>query len=328
MKFTQIPEDGASWQGPLRYRFSNESIVPEDMEIVIVDETTAERLGTMHLYSTCTGDIDIAPYLRAKMRLTPTEASRDIQLVRSPSAVAVSVVVNGVKSEVGHFFRSKIDYNRCGSLSYHVVNHSIVRGDAIRLTLFAKSSIEVVVSYVGPSAMSPTRITLATHGLPAELIIPTAYLRNITSVDVHVSYDGGTVQNFNYVIEPGSQVSKPGSLHLVWYNPQGGIESYMFNHSVRLGYAVSSEDIASGNNEIHKHVDGRQRYRICTGYDTTREIARVVELLLSPMVFSEKMGVCTPIVVENREVNFDSKGLLHSFAIDISEEWKGGGDYV
>lgn len=60
------------------------------------------------------------------------------------------------------------------------------------------------------------------------------------------------------------------------------------------------------------------------GLDTAKEIARVVELLLSPMVLSEQSGTCTPIEIENREVIFDSKGMLHSFALDISEQWKGG----
>lgn len=286
----------------------------------IIDETLQQTIATLNLYATSKGDIDIAPYLRDRLKLTPATSTRAIILSRSPSAIAVSVVVNGVKSAVRHFFRAAHDYNLIGMLSYHAATRSIRRGDAIRLTLFAQANIMVTINYDSVVSISPTQHNLLTKGMPAEIVIPTEQLRGTKSVEITILYDGTKTETVTYMIEAANSASR----RLVWYNPMGGIEGYTFGHSLRLGYNISSEEIAGVDKEMLKCVEGKQRYRLCTGYDTSKEIARVMELLLSPMVLSEQSGLCTPIEIENREVSFDSKGLLHSFALDISEQWKGG----
>lgn len=320
MKFTQLPKDGASWQEPLRYKFSTESTEPENLKVEIRDETLQQTIATLNLYATTTGDIDIAPYLRDRLRLTPITSIRAILLAISPSAIAVSVVVNGVRSAVRHFFRSAHDYNHIGMLSYHAATRSVRRGDAIRLTLFAKANIMVTINYNSVVPTTPTQHSLLTKGMPAEIVIPTEQLRSTNSLEITILYDGTKTETVTYMIEAANSASRC----LVWYNPMGGIESYTFGHSLRLGYSISAEEIAGVGTEMLRCVEGKQRYRLCTGYDTAKEIARVVELLLSPMVLSEQSGTCTPIEIENREVIFDSKGMLHSFALDISEQWKGG----
>ena len=320
MRFIQLPKDGASWQQPLRYKFSTESTEPENLTVEIIDETLQQTIATLNLYATSKGDIDIAPYLRDRLKLTPATSTRAIILSRSPSAIAVSVVVNGVKSAVRHFFRAAHDYNLIGMLSYHAATRSIRRGDAIRLTLFAQANIMVTINYDSVVSISPTQHNLLTKGMPAEIVIPTEQLRGTKSVEITILYDGTKTETVTYMIEAANSASR----RLVWYNPMGGIEGYTFGHSLRLGYNISSEEIAGVDKEMLKCVEGKQRHRLCTGYDTSKEIARVMELLLSPMVLSEQSGLCTPIEIENREVSFDSKGLLHSFALDISEQWKGG----
>lgn len=286
----------------------------------IIDETLQQTIATLNLYATSKGDIDIAPYLRDRLKLTPATSTRAIVLSRSPSAIAVSVIVNGVKSAVRHFFRAAHDYNLIGMLSYHAATRSIRRGDAIRLTLFAQANIMVTINYDSVVSISPTQHNLLTKGMPAEIVIPTEQLRGTKSVEITILYDGTKTETVTYMIEAANSSSR----RLVWYNPMGGIEGYTFGHSLRLGYNISAEEIAGVGTEMLRCVEGKQRYRLCTGYDTSKEIARVMELLLSPMVLSEQSGLCTPIEIENREVSFDSKGLLHSFALDISEQWKGG----
>lgn len=320
MKFTQLPKDGASWQETLRYQFSTENTEPENLVVEIIDETLQQTIATVNLYATTKGDIDIAPYLRDRLKLTPATSTRAIILSKSPSAITVSVVVNGVKSDVRHFFRAAHDYNSIGMLSYHTVTRDIRRGDTIRLTLFAKSKIMVTINHDNSVTTPPSLLTLSTKGMPAEMVIPTEQLRTTNRLEITLQYDDSKTEVVTYLIEAANSSSK----RIVWYNPMGGVEYYTFSHSLRLGYSIQAEEIVGVAGERVKHVDGKQRYRVCTGYDTSKEIARVVELLLSPMVFSEQHGVCTPIEIENREVSFDSKGALHSFALDISEQWKGG----
>lgn len=320
MKFLQLPKDGASWQETLRYRFSTENPEPENLAVEIIDETLHQTIATVNLYATTIGDIDIAPYLRDRLKLTPATSARAVVLAKSPSAITVSVAVNGIKSDVRHFFRAAHDYNNIGMLSYYTATRDIRQGETIRLTLFAKSKIEVRLNHNNSAITQPAVYTLSTKGMPAEIVIPTEQLRSTNRLDITLLYDDAKTEEVTYLIEGANPTSK----RFVWYNPNGGIECYTFGHSLRLGYSIHSEEIVGVAGEILKSVDGKQRYRVCTGYDTSKEIARVVELLLSPMAFSEQYGACTPIEIENREVSFDSKGALHSFALDISEQWKGG----
>ena len=201
MKFTQLPKDGASWQEPLRYKFSTESTEPENLKVEIRDETLQQTIATLNLYATTTGDIDIAPYLRDRLRLTPITSIRAILLAISPSAIAVSVVVNGVRSAVRHFFRSAHDYNHIGMLSYHAATRSVRRGDAIRLTLFAKANIMVTINYNSVVPTTPTQHSLLTKGMPAEIVIPTEQLRSTNSLEITILYDGTKTETVTYMIE-------------------------------------------------------------------------------------------------------------------------------
>ena len=66
------------------------------------------------------------------------------------------------------------------------------------------------------------------------------------------------------------------------------------------------------------------RYRLCSGYELQEVMERVAELMLSPVVCREVDGVCRVVDIESKEINYDSKGMLHTISLDLSEEWKGG----
>jgi hypothetical protein len=91
-----------------------------------------------------------------------------------------------------------------------------------------------------------------------------------------------------------------------------------------LGYSVDVEDVVGCNGEQQRGVDGRVRYRLCSGYESAAMVEHVVELLLSPVVFLEQDGVLRSVMLESREVLFDSKGQLRTLTLEISEAWGGG----
>ena len=45
---------------------------------------------------------------------------------------------------------------------------------------------------------------------------------------------------------------------------------------------------------------------------------------LCSVVCREVDGVCRVVDIESKEINYDSKGMLHTISLDLSEEWKGG----
>ena len=140
------------------------------------------------------------------------------------------------------------------------------------------------------------------------------------SVELQVTTDNSLVQTFSFkVVERGA-----ASRALIWYNPNGGIERYVFSHCFKLGYDVDVQDVSGVNSLRLRSVNGRVRSRLCSGYESGVEAERVAQILLSPVVFLDKKDSAEVVELESRSVEFDSKGQLHSLTFDISEEWKGG----
>jgi hypothetical protein len=319
MRFIDIPDNGSSWRGRLPYRFDTESVEAEDVMVEILNASTGGLLGAMRLYGVTEAEVDIASYIRPHLSLAPVETTRQIELVTSPSAVTVVVRVNGFDSPQRTFFRSQFDPTAVGTLSNHATTQEIVLGEAVRLTLYALSEVSVVATVKGVKAHT-LRSTNVTNGCPMELVIPTSKLGDAEGIMINMRLDGKVSVQYNYVVVPRPS----GARRMVWYNTLGGIESYLFDHSKRLGYSVKRSDVYLGV-EGAKGVEGNMRYRLCSGYEMQMEMERVAQLLLSPVAFIEDGGLCRRVEVESHDVVFDSKGKLHTIMLDINEKWEGGG---
>lgn len=320
MEFISIPEQGSSWREALEYSFSTGSSQPQDLTVEILDAETMELLGTMRLYGVTQGRVNIAPYIKNCVSMTPPSSSDVVAVVPSPSAISVVVRVGGVLSEERLFFRSAVGEEVVSWLGELLPNQEVERGDVVRLTLCPKQQARLVVSYSGSVNERPMDRTIEASGCPMELMLRTEHLKAGDSIIVALRLASGEMQSLRYVVLPRRASSK----RLVWYNMAGGVEGYTFGHSVRLGYSVDVEDVVGCNGEQQRGVDGRVRYRLCSGYESAAMVEHVVELLLSPVVFLEQDGVLRSVMLESREVLFDSKGQLRTLTLEISEAWGGG----
>lgn len=301
------------------YRFATESAEAEDVMVEILDAPSGELLGAMRLYGVAEAEVDIASYLRPSLSLMPVETTRSIELVSSPSAITVVVRANGVDSEPRTFFRSKFDPTAVGPLSNHAITQELMLGETLRLTIYAQNEISVTANIKGVKSAT-LRGMGVTNGKPMELVIPTSNLADAESIMVSLRLDGKISVQYNYVVVP----NLGGVRRLVWYNSLGGVESYLFDHSKRLGYSVKRTDMHLCM-ESAKSVEGYLRYRLCSGYESQTDMERVVRLLLSPMVFAEVGGRCRRVEVDSRDIAFDGRGMMHTIMLDVSEKWEEGG---
>ena len=320
MEFVSIPEHGSSWREMLEYSFSTGSSQPQDLMVEILDAETVELIGTMRLYGVTEGRVNIAPYIQKRLSLTPPSSDDLVAIVPSPSAISVVVRVGGVLSEERIFFRSAIGGDEVSWLGSLPQNQEVERGDVVRLTLCPDQTVRLVVSYSGSINERPMDRDVAASGYPMELMIQTAHLKAGDSINVTLKPASGQTQSLRYVVLP----RRASSRRLVWYNVAGGVEGYTFGHSLCLGYSVDVDDVVGCGGEQQRCVDGSVRYRLCSGYESAAMAEHVAELLLSPVVFFEKDGVLRSVVLESREVQFDSKGQLHTLSLGVSEAWRGG----
>lgn len=318
MRFISIPQNGSSWRGRLPYCFTTERSEPSDVVVEIVNATSSERLGTMRLYGVTEAEVDIASYIRPHLSLTPIESERQPMLITSPSAIAVVVRVNGEESERRVFFRSKFDATTPAILSNCPTVQNLIFGDAIRLTLYACSDISVVIAVRSPKGTT-MKATGVSNGMPMELVMPTQRLFGAEMIMLTIRLDGGEAYRRDYVLVSNAASAR----NVLWYNAVGGIDNYIFDHHKRLNYSVDRAEVHICKEEA-KSAEGLLRYRLCSGYELEAEMERVVQLLLSPVVYAEVDGYCRDVEVESRNVSFDSRGKLHTITLDVSEKWRGG----
>lgn len=316
MKFISIPKNGSSWRGRLPYSFSTESDEPQDVTVEILNHTTGSLLGTMRLYGVVGGEVDIAPYVRPHVTMEPYETTKPAELMVSPSAISVEVRIGDVVSGARVFFRSEFNYNIVGFLSSKPGSQPMLNGETIRLTLFAISKLEASVTILGDEEFT-IKCEAQTYGMPMEFVVPAPSVKDAVGVNITLRCDGkrSLVYTYNFVPRTNS------AQRLVWYSANGGVESYLFCHAMHLNYSVSkSEDGICGAGS----VDGRVRYRLCSGYELQSEMDRISQLLLSPKLYREVDGVCREVELESRDIEFDTKGLLHTLKLDLREKWEGG----
>lgn len=321
MKFVSIPNYGASWREPLIYSFSTETAEPTDVAVEIVEVSTQESLGRMKLYGVTSGMVNIAPYVARRASLTPIEGGSELVVVPSPSAVAVVVKVNDLCSEERLFFRSEFSPDVSMSLSRAIGTQVIERGDAIRLTLCPKGRLWAVVSYGQSADLQSKDCLVEGSATPMELLLKTDNLKAGDVIIINLQYEFGAVQSFRYRVHPRRSTSK----RLLWYNPQGGIESYTFGHSIRVGYSIEVQGVEECDGEARRSVDGELVYRLCSGQESMTMLEHVAELLLSPVVYKCSGVQSEQVDVVSREVAYDKNGELHNMTLEVKETWRGGG---
>lgn len=321
MKFVSIPSYGASWREPLIYSFSTETSEAMDVVVEILEASTQELLGQMRLYGVTKGMVNIAPYVARRASLAPINRASGLAVMQSPSAVAVVVRINGVYSEKRLFFRAAFSPDMSMSLSRAIGTQEVEKGDVIRLTLCPKGRLWITVSYSRRAGLQPKEAVIDGGAIPMELLLTTDDLKVGDVVTVNLQYDLGAVQSFRYTVHPRRVTSK----RLLWYNPLGGVESYTFGHSIRIGYGVEVQSVEECVGEERRRVDGELRYRLCTGQESMKMLEHVAELLLSPVVYKCSGTQCEQVDVVSREVAYDRNGELHNMTLEVKELWKGGG---
>jgi hypothetical protein len=323
MIFLSIPKNGSSWRNSLLYELDVEGDAPQDVEISILNTRSGEVLATQNLYGVSKCSVDIAPYVVEHVSLEPVVAS--VPTLRlSPSAISVTVMANGVASESRVFFRESFDASVPKMLTYCRQRQEVAAEDTIRITLFALSSVRAQILPITNGVASPLRVSVQTGGMPVELVVPASVFGGKDKGFTIAAYcDNEQLPVLSYFVAPKPSMAKS----VVWYNTQGGIESFTFRHAIRQCLDVRSTSFDSEKFVVHRRVDSRLRYRMCTGCETTAEIERLMEVFLSPAIYRCDADGCRPLALINREVSFDANGNLHTLSLDVEQPWKGGAQW-
>lgn len=313
MRFTSIPENGASWREKLIYAIDTESAQGVDLRIEIVD-TTLGQLASLNVYNVTSTEVDIAPYLRASVDESPTDGIEG--LTWSSAALSVVVRVGEIESPKRLYYRAKIDSLKPSILSNVPARSAVSLGDTLRMTIYAPNLVEVKVVF---TSMAPINrdYTLKTDGRPVEFTLPLINISTYKRLTITVRCDGRQQASYAYVIAPRDGSSR----QLVWYNVDGGIESYTFPKSVRVGYLAEVSERGDGTSCVSSRLVTRRLY---SAYEPTDEMERIMQMVFSPSVYLVTDSGYLPQHDIKRRIEFSPQGSLSQLKIDVVEEWKGG----
>lgn len=320
MKFINIPKNGASWSGELLYSFATELAEPGDVQVIVRDADTNEEFGRMRLYSVTGGTVDIAPAVRRKMSHEPPSSATP-QIIPSRAMCRVIVEVEGVSSPTITLFRAVYNPLMHKVLSSMSTECGIASGDTLRFTLnVVKGATVTVEELTGHRHRQIANLSYSAQSQVVEVVVPIGNLsKEAEKVVVSIS-NGIATDRAEYRVVERTESSRK----LLWYNANGGIESYIFPYSRLLERKADVSTIRTATKQHSSLTAAQSRVRLTSAVLQLREQERIAELLRSPYIFEERSEAILGVELPSRELRYDEHGALKRLSLDIVEEWKGG----
>lgn len=320
MNFLSTPKSGLSWNEPLIYNFATGGEEPEDVRVEIYDIISGELIASKMLYGVTSAQIDIAPYLRSQCE-AKIVLSRSMGLAASPTARCIGVGIGGIMSPSALFLPSSLNIAEPSMLTSLPDEQSIEYGTTITFSLYTPQASKVYVTVYTSITSRRQQFNWTRSSVPLDMVIPTAQFSLMTSKIVVEIYNGTELfRTLTYNIAKADLRSK----QLLWRNNRGGIESYTFPRSIRLGVEATIQSVDTVAGCRSKLQSSVQHYRLCSALETAAELERIVEIVRSPYVYEVRGSQALPLVLDTRSVECGSHGELRQLLLEISTEWKGG----
>ena len=320
MKFTNIPKNGASWSGELLCSFATELADKSDVQVIVRDAETDAELGRLKLYAITEATVDIAPIVRRRVSDEP-QIARASEIIPSRAMCRVIVEVEGVRSPKISLFRA--DYNPLihKALSSMSTGCGIASGDTLRFTLnVVKGATVTVEELTGHKHRHIAHLSYSAQSQVVEVVVPIGNLSKEADRVVVTITNGIVTDIAEYRVVERTESSRK----LLWYNAQGGVESYIFPYSRLLERKADVSTIRTAT-KLHSSLTAAQsRVRLTSAVLQLREQERLAEILRSPYIFEERSETILGVELPSRELRYDEHGALKRLSLDIVEEWKGG----
>ena len=321
MKFTNIPKNGASWSGELLCSFATELADKSDVQVIVRDAETDAELGRLKLYAITEATVDIAPIVRRRVSDEP-QIARASEIIPSLAMCRVIVEVEGVRSPKISLFRADYKPLIHRVLSSMSTGCGIASGDTLRFTLnVVKGATVTVEELTGHKHRHIAHLSYNAQSQVVEVVVPIGNLSKEADRVVVTITNGIVTDIAEYRVVERTE----GSRKLLWYNANGGIESYTFPYSRLLERKADVSTIRTATKQHSSLTAAHSRVRLTSAVLQLREQERLAEILRSPYIFEERSNAIRSVDLPSRELHYDDHGALKRLSLDIVEEWKGGG---
>lgn len=285
MLFISIPNDFSSFNKPLKYYFQA-GAEKQDVEIKIISHLTNEVIGSQMLYGITEGEIDIAPYVRQKMRLTMPNRVKECGEVELGQNIIVRVEANGVPSSERRFIAADVEDIGFRLLTSQL-HHRTMACDEFDIISWVASyvSVEVVVESFGKSN-DRVVITPTQGGQRAVAITAQGLGEDTDELRVTIMTDGYAAEQITYEIKSNLR----GARRLAWLNEFQAPEQYTF--PLRKGVLVKStrKHMESLWGREAAALESENELKLISAYEPAAQIKALANILSSKRVWLVEGG--------------------------------------
>lgn len=319
MKFTSIPEAYSSFYDPLPYTVDAEGAAG-DIEIVVSDAESGERLGTKRLCNAAGGTVDIAPVVRGAVRYRLPERVTRCEVVDTGAQIKVAVAANGTAAPVRNFIAARVDLGALYTLLEAQSEHRTLAADEYDLVSFFSmpdAVAEVLVEAYGASYGFMT-LTPPSGGQRCVAVTPQGFAEVPQRLKVTVKIDGMAVSVIDYTV-----VENPSTARRVaWLDGQHAPELYTFPVSCEMTVLASRRRCFTPDGRQTVAVERDATVRLVSAYEPRAQLAALAEIIVSPRVWVVRGGECEEADIMTDTLMTAGCGALGSIAVTLRPRGK------
>ena len=314
MKFTSIPESYSSFYDALPYTVDAEGAVG-DIEIVVSDAVSGERLGTKTLCASAGGTVDIAPMLRSIVSYRLPAGVERCAEVDTGAQVSVAVTANGTAAPTRKFIAARVDMGALFTLLEAQGEHrTLAAGEYDLVSFFSMPDAvaEVVVEAFG-SGYEFMTITPPSGGQRTVAVTTRGFAEVPQRLAVTLRIDGEAVSTIGYDV-----VENPSTARRVaWLDGQHAPEIYTFPVSCGMTVGASRRRCITPEGRTTVAVERDTTLRVVSAYEPRAQLAALAEIIVSPRVWLLEGDACREVDVLTDTLMMADCGALGSIAVTL-----------
>ncbi len=307
MQFTQTPPDYAPFGAPLRYAFSDTEPA-RTFDVQVYDYGVGDVIGARRMFESQGGQIDIAPFLRHRLRFQPAVAPTGFYDAPDRSLI-VDVVADGVRSPIRTLLPRREAVEAPALLSSMPVKRLIARGECDELTLLTSQSCVASVSWFCNGETSSRNFTSTDSGL------------RLFRLNMNEFPDAERISVlFDRFVQVSWEVveSRPDGCRVAWRSDAGAVEHYDFPVVREERLETVDRMIRNVWGEPAAETRAVRVLNLLSAYETVDTLRALAGMLHAPQVWIvDPENGYQPVVVASNSAGIRRHGSLCNLEVEL-----------
>lgn len=291
--FTNIPQNGASYQKPLIYEFLSSDEI-EQVEIRILTNN-GEEIARKVIHGTMTkGKIDIAPYVRRAVKHNIPQSVTNCNVIDIGGSITISVQIEDALSEERVFMAASVDLTQPITLLTNQNTKRTFTIDEFDMIGFVNTTtkpIDIMIelcddtygcmmyrTFSSAEPFRPKAICVTAQEFSKELLAIAKYML------VKMQHDGNRFDFIEYDIRNNLSTAR----RIGWLNEYGAPELYTFPLRKSLLIEATRKHMESIWGREAAELESDNELKMISAYEPQKQLQELAKIVTSPKVWLQQ----------------------------------------